>query len=232
MTDTVAVHAPVKSSGPAGESGDLLDEAERRYPVVFLMRHYGDAALARPVESLDGLMLPLLIVQTHSVPGYTTAPLLPVPDAPPAWATRDLDKVMSGASGGNWAELTGPGPNDLKQPLYAGAAIQSQSGGRLVVLGSLQFATDELLNEPDRELSRRGIFVSRFPGNAEIFQNAVFWASKMDTMLAISPNAMQVSRIRPMSAAALAAWHWGVLIGGLPALVLAAGVVTYLRRRD
>ena len=51
-------------------------------------------------------------------------------------------------------------------------------------------------------------------------------------MIAISPAAMSVSRIGPMSRPAAGFWHVGVLLIGLPALVLAAGAAAYVSRRD
>jgi hypothetical protein len=231
LTDTVAVHAQIHSSGPDADGGDIVDEALRKLPIVFVMRQYGQHDLARPIESLEALMVPMLIVKTSAVANHTVTPLLPVPDAPPSWGTRDIDRYMPGAEG-NFADVTGPGPDDLRQPLYSGAASQRNDGGRVVAIGGLEFAMDQLVTMPDRDLARRGVFVARFPGNAELFQNAIFWLAKKDTLLAISPNAMEVSRIRPMSAATLRFWHWGVLIVGLPLIVIAAGVVTYLRRRD
>jgi hypothetical protein len=43
---------------------------------------------------------------------------------------------------------------------------------------------------------------------------------------------MEVSRIEPISKGALQAWRVGVLTVGLPLLVLVAGVMMYLNRRD
>jgi hypothetical protein len=43
---------------------------------------------------------------------------------------------------------------------------------------------------------------------------------------------MEVSRIEPMSAGVLTAWRVGVLTVGLPGLVIIAGILMYLKRRD
>jgi hypothetical protein len=81
-------------------------------------------------------------------------------------------------------------------------------------------------------MAKRRVIVSRFPGNSELFTNSVFWLAKMEPMIAISPTAMQVSRIAPMSDTALAGWRVGVLLILLPGLVLAAGILMYFARRD
>jgi hypothetical protein len=62
--------------------------------------------------------------------------------------------------------------------------------------------------------------------------NSVFWLAKMETMIAISPNAMQVSRIANMSGGTLEFWRTGVLLVLLPVLVIGAGIMTWMARRD
>ena len=61
--------------------------------------------------------------------------------------------------------------------------------------------------------------------------NSIFWLSHEDTMIAISPAAMQVSRIADMKDATLNTWRV-FLCGVLPALALAAGIGMYFSRRD
>ena len=51
-------------------------------------------------------------------------------------------------------------------------------------------------------------------------------------MIALSPAALQVSRIADMSPAALGFWRIGVLLVLLPLAVLLGGVGVYLSRRD
>ena len=58
----------------------------------------------------------------------------------------------------------------------------------------------KFLDLPDPQIARdEGRFVARFPGNGELCANSVFWAARMDSMIALSPNALQVSRIGNMS---------------------------------
>ena len=45
----------------------------------------------------------------------------------------------------------------------------------------------------------------------------MFWLAKMEPMIAISPAAMEVSRIEPMSPGVQGFWRTGVLLVGLPA---------------
>jgi hypothetical protein len=94
------------------------------------------------------------------------------------------------------------------------------------------FAFDRYLQEPDVNMLRRGIIVSRFPANAELFNNSVFWLAKMEPMIAISPAAMEVSRIEPIKPVALRLWREGLLMVGLPVVVILAGVAVWFSRRD
>lgn len=50
--------------------------------------------------------------------------------------------------------------------------------------------------------------------------------------MAISPSAMEISRITGLSDQARRAWGIGVLWGGLPLSVVAVGVMVYYARRD
>ena len=101
------------------------------------------------------------------------------------------------------------------------------------MIGSLDFANNDFLQEPDIEvLTTQGRIVPRYPGNGELFVNSVFWLTKMDTMIAISPTALEVPRVSPGNEAWMNFWRVGVLIVGLPLLVLVAGSFVYLKRRD
>ena len=71
-----------------------------------------------------------------------------------------------------------------------------------------------------------------FPGNGELFTNSVFWASRQDTLIDISPAAMDIGRIGNISAGMQKFWRVGVLMVGLPGLVLLTGAGVYLKRRD
>src|SRR5207302_139499 len=110
-------------------------------------------------------------------------------------------------------------------------AVAEKDKTRVVVVGNLIGFTNQVLNWPDTEMLKRGVLVSRFPGNGELFTNSVFWLARMEPMIAISPSAMEVSRIAAMPDPVLYFWR-AVLISILPGLVLAAGIWMYFARRD
>jgi hypothetical protein len=228
-TDAIAVHEaqPIDASAT---SGDPIEDL-RRLPFVFDIRDYGNHELTKPLKSLESLLLPLLVVKTTPAKGDATSvtPIIPIPDAPAAprsWGETD----MSGLQRGDMPRFDDK--TDIPGPIYGGAVAELKNGGRLVLLTSPRFAYNSTLDEPDPELARRRILASRFPGNSELFSNTLFWLAKMETMIAISPASMDVPRVQPMSEGALSAWRVGVLLIGLPGLVIVAGIAMFIARRD
>ena len=111
-------------------------------------------------------------------------------------------------------------------------ALEKKDGPRLVVIGGGAFMANRYLEEPDPEVARaRHKLVARFPANGDLFMNSIFWLSHEDTMIAISPAAMQVARIADMKDSAVTVWRI-FLCGIMPAMVLAAGIGMYFSRRD
>jgi hypothetical protein len=227
--DYVIVHDRIEQTGARG--ADRTADWMRQQP-VFGIDQYGDHPITKPVQSLDGFFAPVIPVATVDAKGVKTTPLLPIPKTPTAWAEGDFDSLRKREQvkfGGNKEGA----PADLPLPLFAGAAAENDKGGRLVVIGCADFAMDDLLQEPDIEmLQSQGRLVPRYPGNAELFINSIHWLTKMDTMIAISPTALEVPRVAPIGDGALGFWRVGVLIIGLPLLVLVSGTLVYLKRRD
>jgi hypothetical protein len=227
--DALAVHE--QPPAPPGNAAQIDPMQEvLRQPWVWNIKDYGDADLAQPLRNLDSLLSPLIVVKTTETKGYTTRTLLPLPTtpkAPASWGETDI----TGLQNGNQPKFDPK--TDIAAPIAAGATVEKQGGGRLVVIGAATFAFDRYLDIPDPEIARNeGRFVARFPGNGELANNAAFWCAKMDSMIALSPAALQVSRISDMSSGVLGFWRIGVLLVLLPVAVLLGGVGVYLSRRD
>jgi hypothetical protein len=209
------------------ESNDIVEMAQR-VPPIFVVNNYGTHMLAKPVNSLDTVLLQACLVSTSTKPGYKATGLLPIPTDPPSWGETKMEATEEGG------EITFDAKTDVAGPLFAGAVVEKDDGkGRVVVLGSAQSAFTRLLSWPDYELLKQGYPpIDRFPGTAELLLNSVFWLAHMEPMIAISPSAMEVSRIQPMSKASEVFWRNGVVLIGLPLLVVVAGALMYIRRRD
>jgi hypothetical protein len=225
-TDVVAVHEAVQG-GPS-RSADMIEEAQRT-PFIFVVNEYGDHAITNPLRSLDAVLVPMVPVEIEPRQGLKATKLLPVPQTLATWGETDIEAALDGKPISYNAPKGASLDGDLAPPLWAGAAVEKNGAGRLVVIGSVEFAMNHILSFPDTRVPRP---VARFPGNAELFCNSVFWLAKMETMIAISPAAMEVNRITQMSQGVLNTWRVGVLLVGLPGAVVLAGVLVYMSRRD
>jgi hypothetical protein len=223
----LVIHDRIEGKGARAE--DVTQEWMRQQP-VFVLNNYGDHAVTRPLQSLDGLFVPVIPVSTVEAKGVKTTPILPLPNDPKTWGESDLETIRSGKATFSTA---GDKP-DLAGPFFGGAIAEKDGGkGRLIVIGNRTFALDEYQQIPDVPASRQqGRPVARFPGNSELIANSVFWLTGMDTMIAVSPTALEIPRVAAISPAGLNFLRVGVLIVGLPLVVLMAGSLVYLKRRD
>jgi len=170
-----------------------------------------------------------------AVEGVKVTPIIPLPydpkdpaTSPRSWGETDLEGLES-AGDTKYDEN-----KDVAPPIYGGAVAEKDKGGRLVVIAA-PFPMDQWidpLRQPDPGLLKQRILASRFPGNAELFTNSVFWLTKMEPLIAISPSAMEVARIEPIGEGTLRFWRVGGLLVGLPGLVVLAGAMVYFARRD
>jgi hypothetical protein len=227
-TDTLVVHEAVKSPQ---RSADPIEEAQR-VQMIFVIRDYGDHMLTKPLKSLDSLMFPILPVETATRQGYKAMPILPVPQTLKTWGESNVEAAMNGDEVKYDAPKGAAKGGDMSGQLFGGAVVEKDGGGRLIVFGCIQFALNQIIGIPDPKLAQQGIMVQRFPGNSELFLNSVFWLSRQEPMISISPTAMEVSRIKEINTGALAVWRVGVLLVILPCLVIAAGIFMFVKRRD
>jgi hypothetical protein len=227
-SDAIAVHSMIEQS--QGRQGDMFEEA-LRYPFIFDIRDYGDHAITKPLRSLGSLFLPLLPVKVaegkDAPAGVKVTPILPMPAGQEVWGEKSYEGVR------NWSEIKNDKDTDVAPPFVGGAVAENAKGNRLVVIGSSRFAENDLVQQPDVNTYRTtGRIVARFPANAELFANSVFWLAKMESMMAISPAAMEVARIGPMTPTEAGIWKNGVLLVGLPGVIVLAGALVWAARRD
>jgi hypothetical protein len=110
-------------------------------------------------------------------------------------------------------------------PLAVAATRKVEKGEqRAVMFGTSSVAQDRIA------FYREPFDVSdRFPGNAELFTNSVFWVAGMDHLISISPEALHARRIGDLGSAELPLRV--LVIAGLPSLVLLVGIIVYVARR-
>lgn len=241
-TDQLIVHESLPA--PERQSNDFAESALQSSQAVFRLTQYGDHPIATPLAGLDFLQAVSspVSIGPDIPPGVHETGLLPIPLSPHYWATSDIQSILNGDQtrvtfnpkpDPDAGRMLGDVDNTPDNRLYGAAASEASDGSRLVVVGSYVFAINYLVDLPDQEmLERHGMNVSRLPGNGEFFVNTILWLAHDDSMLAISPHALQVARIKEMAPATLAFWRVGILTAGLPLAVIAAGLMVYARRRD
>lgn len=220
----IIVHEPVPSNDQATD--DFVEMA-RRMPHIFILNQYGDSPVTKTLQTLDAALVPLNPVDTRTESGVTTTKILPIPETLKIWGESDLSSIGRGHT-----PTYDPKSGDLAPPLWAGAIAEKKDGGRVVVIGNASFISNQLLEFPDPQMAKSKLDVARFPGNGELFANSIFWLSHMDNLIALSPAALDTSRIRPISPFVLQFWRVGILLFGLPLLAIVAGVVMYQVRKD
>jgi hypothetical protein len=221
---------------PERRSNDMVEAALQANQFVFMLNHYGNHPIATPLEGLDFLQAGSIPIMAGPdvPPGVKVTPLLPIPTSPHYWATADAQSLLNAER----PTVVTYKPsvdidNTAESTLHGAAASEKTNGARLVVIGSSLFASSDLVDLPDNEmLEKHGLTVARLPGNGEFFVNSILWLAHEDSMLAISPHALQVARISELSPAALGFWRLGVMTIGLPLAVIAAGLMVYSKRRD
>lgn len=230
---TIIVHERIE--GGEANANDFIEQA-RREPYVFVLNEFGDHPVTAPLRSLDAAMVPMVQVKkAATVPaGVTVTQIIPIPQSPKAWGETDLSSLQPPPGTRRQPPPPAFDPAaDAAAPLFAGAVAETQGKGRLVVIGSQNFASNTLVNLPDPEMLRKAkpMVVSRFPGNGELVTNSVFWLARNEKMIALSPSAMDTARIEPIPAGQLGFLKIGVVLIALPLMAVAAGIAVWMNRR-
>jgi len=209
--DAVAVHKVVVNA-TTGQ--------ERAIPQIEITS-YAEHTITRPLGGLPTMMLIAAPLEAAKEPpaGVTVRPIVELPGGADYWAdTVVFEAVRGKATRDEGGDIPG------RVPLAVAATRRLDKGEQKVVLfGNATFAQDRVAYYRDP------FGQPMFPGNAELFLNSLLWVSGTDHLISISPEALQARRLGDMGG-----WRLPVqvmLIGGLPAAVLAAGLVVYVLRR-
>ncbi|HEX8910714.1 MAG TPA: hypothetical protein VF796_00040, partial [Humisphaera sp.] len=161
--------------------------------------------------------------------GVTVTPILPVPTTPSAWGERDTETVFFGRTG-EYPNPTFDPKTDVPGPLSGGAVAERAGGGRVVVLGTIQFAISELVREQDPRLKGKAS-AALFPANGELVTNSVLWLAREDAKIGLSPAAADTPRIAAIAPGQLSFLRVGIVMVLLPLSAVAAGLLVWTTRR-
>ena len=183
---------------------------------------YTNHPVSQPLGALPSMFFRAapLVIKKEPPSGVTAAALVMLPGSRDFWADTNSFEAMRGdAKRDDTADIPGP------VPLAVAATRKVEKGEqRAALFGSGSLAQDRIAfyREPFDASNR-------FPGNAELFTNSVFWVAGMDHLISISPEALQARRIGDLGAAELPLRV--LIVGGLPAVVLLVGIIVYVVRR-
>jgi hypothetical protein len=226
-TDVVCVHEPV---GDARDVENDIYNLARALPFAFVVNDWGTSPITTPVQSLPGVLVEPVPVKTTPVAGVTSTALVPIKSELPVWGETDLMTVQNPKQNKD---------KDVPGPFFAAASAEKTSGGTRVVVfsspqsfsGAGEYGQYGLADMDDPALRIRGIHAPAFPGDSEFFMNSIYWLGHRESMIAMSPAAMTVDRIGPMSAGVLGFWRIGILLLAIPGLAVAIGAAVFYARR-
>jgi hypothetical protein len=125
-----------------------------------------------------------------------------------------------------------PSPDMPKGPFTVAYAAETDDHKRAVIFGSFGFILDQIAGA-SQPVIVGGTFrsVKLFPGNTELFINALHWVSGNAERIAVGPRGDDVPRLTKLSPGAETNFWKIFLIGVWPALILLVGAGVYMLRR-
>ena len=184
--------------------------------------------ITKPLGALPAMFLSAspLIVKEDLGDDLKVSPVVNMPGGRDYWADTVVFEAVQDRA-------TRDDTEDLAGPLPLGVAVERKVGDetqKVVLFGDADMAQDRVAFYRETVLSPNGIITrDRFPGNAELFVNACLWVSGTDHLITVSPEAMEARRVGD-----LGGWQLPLqilIVGGLPAIVLLAGILVYVVRR-
>jgi ABC-type uncharacterized transport system involved in gliding motility auxiliary subunit len=181
-------------------------------PGVTIAAKYGNSPITSKLGNM-AVAFPLarsIAVTATSPANVSVVPLVETSEQ--SWGASDLNAVMNGFRSG---QIPGPGTQDAKGPLnLAVSATNSQTGARLVLLGSSGFAANSF---------------TRWPGNTDFFLNSVNWLAEQESQITIRPKPFETRQLVP--SVGMTVQLFGINVILLPLAILVVGAIVWWRRR-
>ena len=217
---------------------------ERAVPQIEITQ-YADHAITRTLNGLPTMFLtPCPLMITSELPeGVTAEALVLLPAGADYWADTTPFEAMRGDAARSEADDIIP-TRDNPVPLAVactrqlpgtgngepGTGMQKAGEQKVVLFGDSQWAEDRVAFYA-QPVARGDTVEMRllFPGNAELLVNTILWVAGTEHLITVSPEALQARRIGDPGAWTLPLQL--LLMAGIPAAVLVAGLVVYAVRR-
>jgi len=199
--------------GPRGE--------ERAIPLLEIDTWLETHPIVRALGGMRGAYLGMVPLVLGEQEGVELVPLLRI-TSERVWAETEFGDAPPEFD-----------PEKANAPYIAGAAAErAEDATRLAVFGGARWAGDEVTGYGTLGPGTADLTGSKYPANAELFLNSVYWLAGLDTLIAASARAQDLRRIGPVSPGAMSRVRW--LLGlGLPGAVFVCGLtVWWVRRRE
>lgn len=193
----------------------------------------GEHTLNTAVASLPVRMLWPVAVDAVETPGITTTPILEIPGGSDRWLESVWVALWQAAAGNaSGTVVTFDAGRDTRRDRYIVAQAAERSRGpsqrpqRVLCIGSNAWALDRVAQE---RAVIDGRLVPLHAGNLELIDASVFWLAGQDEMIARGASTASAPTVAPIEPGTLRLLQW-LIIAGLPALVLVAGVFYRITR--
>ncbi len=113
---------------------------------------------------------------------------------------------------------------------YIVAAAAQKGEQRLTVFADPAWATDSIIDYGALGPGTARLTRAVFPANAELFVNSVQWLAGLENLIAAGARTQDIRRVMALTDTQRLTINW-VLLGGLPAVVIVAGMTVGLMRR-
>jgi ABC-type uncharacterized transport system involved in gliding motility auxiliary subunit len=175
-------------------------------PEVPIIQQYEAHSITRDMGGVSTLFpLARTVTPVKTPPsGVNVQPLAKT--SPESWGETDRASLQAGQ--------VKPDAQDPKGPLSV-AAVVTKDKARIVVYGTSNIAANQFIN---------------LQGNRDFFLNTVSWLAEQEDQISIRPKEAKQTPVFLTSRQAQAVWVVPVVV--LPGLVLAGGIMTFVRRRS
>jgi ABC-type uncharacterized transport system involved in gliding motility auxiliary subunit len=188
---------------------DIIVDQTSSQPFVVYADQYSDHLVTQKMQRVGTAFPTARSIQVDAQSEQATLVEL-ILTANQSWAETDLEAVASGA------EITLDEAEDRLGPLtIAVAGERSDTGGRVIVFGDAEFASNVNFG---------------FLGNGDMFVNSIDWAVGQEELINLTPRTTTQRYMLPPQPYVMNLILLGVVFV-LPGGVLASGVVVWVRRR-
>ncbi|MFO0839011.1 MAG: hypothetical protein U1D55_10840 [Phycisphaerae bacterium] len=188
-----------------------------------------DHPIVKPLKGVEiGLHMICPLKKAEAVPaGVKIEPLLTIDQTDRVWAFDDITRVENDFRTKQGTQRVA---SDLVPPFDVAVAATNDQGKKTLVIASERFVGDSMLNQMLLDPGTMRVYPA-FPGNQDLFMNAVHWLTGDAGRIAVGPRRSSVPRLEGLKDPSQAMFWKVFLVGVWPAVALLAGAGVWMVRR-